>query len=169
MAKAAFKWLIVANAIIGFAESGWAQDTGPGKAEPKSTTSFGSRWTGDIDVGEREYSSSCAACHGADGKGNGPVTAELKVPPPDLTVLARKNDGVFPFNYVYEIIDGRKTVRVHGTRDMPIWGDRYMPEPSRTIIPRASENLLAYLYDPETIVRMRILAVIDYLNRIQEK
>ena len=94
MAKAAFKWLIVANAIIGFAESGWAQDTGPGKAEPKSTTSFGSRWTGDIDVGEREYSSSCAACHGADGKGNGPVTAELKVPPPDLTVLARKRWGV---------------------------------------------------------------------------
>jgi hypothetical protein len=91
------------------------------------------------------------------------------VPPPDLTVLAKKNNGVFPFNSVYEIIDGRKTVVAHGTRDMPIWGDRYAPEPTRALIPRPSENILSLFYDPETVVRMRILAVIDYLNRIQEK
>jgi hypothetical protein len=169
MAKAAFKWLIVANAIIGFAEPGWAQDTDAGKAEPKSTMSFGSRWTGDIDVGEREYSYSCAVCHGADGKGKGPLSVELKSIPADLTVLAKKNDGVFPFNSAYEIIDGRRTVIAHGTRDMPIWGDRYMPDPSRAIIPRPSENILSLFYDPEGLVQMRILAVIDYLNRIQEK
>jgi hypothetical protein len=93
----------------------------------------------------------------------------LKVPPPNLTVLAKKNKGVLPFSAVYEIIDGRKTVMAHGTRDMPIWGDRYVPEPSKALIPRPSENILNLFLDPETVVRMRILAVIDYLNRIQEK
>jgi mono/diheme cytochrome c family protein len=122
-----------------------------------------------LDPGKAEYHSSCASCHGIDGKGNGPVSADLKVPPSDLTVLARKNNGVFPFYSVYEIIDGRKAVIAHGTRDMPIWGDRYAPEPTKGLIPRPSENILSLFYDPEAIVRMRILAVIDYLNRIQEK
>ncbi len=123
----------------------------------------------ELDPGKAEYQSSCGPCHGSDGKGNGPVSIELKVPPPDLTVLAKKNNGVLPFNSVYEIIDGRKTVIAHGTRDMPIWGDWYAPEPNRALIPRPSENAYSMVYDPELIVRMRILAVIDYLNRIQEK
>ena len=98
-----------------------------------------------FDRGKAEYQSSCAPCHGKDGKGNGPVSAGLKVPPPDLTVLAKKNNGVFPFNSVYEIIDGRKSVIAHGTRDMPIWGDRYMPEPNRVLIPRPSRTSLAFM------------------------
>jgi hypothetical protein len=60
----------------------------------------------EFDPGKSEYQPSCATWHGKDGKGNGPVGAELKVPPPDLTVLAKKNNGVFPFNSVYELIDG---------------------------------------------------------------
>jgi mono/diheme cytochrome c family protein len=130
--------------------------------------SGGQTVAGVLDRGKAEYHSSCAPCHGSDGKGTGPVSAGLKVPPPDLTVLAKKNNGVFPFNSVSEIIDGRKTIIAHGTRDMPIWGDRYTPEPSKALIPRPSENILGF-YDPETVVQMRILAVIDYLNRIQEK
>ena len=122
-----------------------------------------------LDPGKAEYHSSCAPCHGSDGKGAGPISAMLKVPPPNLTVLAKKNKGVLPFSAVYEIIDGRKTVMAHGTRDMPIWGDRYAPEPSKALIPRPSENILSLFYDPEAVVRMRIFAVIDYLNRIQEK
>jgi mono/diheme cytochrome c family protein len=134
------------------------------------TIVFGDQTVAEVlDHGKAEYHSSCAPCHGSDGTGTGPVSAGLKVPPPDLTVLAKKNNGVFPFNSVYEIIDGRKTVVAHGTRDMPIWGDRYAPEPTRALIPRPSENILSLFYDPETVVRMRILAVIDYLNRIQEK
>lgn len=122
-----------------------------------------------LDPGKAEYHSSCASCHGIDGKGNGPVSADLKVPRSDLTVLAKKNNGVFPFNSVNDIIDGRKAVIAHGTRDMPIWGDRYAPEPTKALVPRPSENILSLFYDPEAIVRMRILTVIDYLNRIQEK
>jgi hypothetical protein len=59
--------------------------------------------------------------------------------------------------------------KAHGTRDMPFWGDRYAPEPSKALIPRPSENVLSRFLDPEALMRMRILAVIDYLNRLQEK
>jgi mono/diheme cytochrome c family protein len=123
--------------------------------------------TQDFDAGKYEYQIGCAACHGVDGKGMGPVGALFGKPPANLTVLAKKNNGVFPFNYVYEVIDGRQVVLAHGTRDMPIWGNRYTPSPNRAASP--TEGFVNPSYDPETIVRMRILAVMDYLNRIQEK
>ncbi len=123
----------------------------------------------ESDVGKFEYQMGCAACHGADGKGMGPVAARFGVPPPDLTVLAKKNGGVFPFNSVYEVIDGRQVVIAHGTRDMPIWGDRFTPSPNRAASPNAADSFVSPSFDPEIIVRTRILAVIDYLNRIQEK
>ena len=64
----------------------------------------------DNDPGKSEFTSSCATCHGVDGEGKGPLSSQLKVPPADLTVLAKKNNGVFPFEAVYEIIDGQKEV-----------------------------------------------------------
>lgn len=82
-------------------------------------------WAQDFDAGKYEYQTGCAPCHGTDGKGAGPVSSRFRVSPPDLTILAKKNNGVFPLNVVYEIIDGRKALLAHGTRDMPIWGDRY--------------------------------------------
>jgi mono/diheme cytochrome c family protein len=86
----------------------------------------------DFDAGKSEYQSSCETCHGEDGKGKGPLSAQLKVPPADLTVLAKKNNGVFPVMSVYEVIDGRQAIPGHGTRDMPIWGNRYTVEQSQT-------------------------------------
>ncbi len=126
-------------------------------------------WAQEFDAGKFEYQMGCAACHGADGKGMGPVAALFGVPPPDLTVLAKKNSGVFPFNSIYEVIDGRQVVIAHGTRDMPIWGDRFTPSPNRAASPNAADRFVSPSFDPEIIVRTRILAVIDYLNRIQEK
>jgi mono/diheme cytochrome c family protein len=104
----------------------------------------------NLDVGKAEYRSSCAACHGIDAKGDGPVAQQLKTRPPDLTVLARNNDGVFPYEKVYETIDGRHMARSHGTRAMPVWGYRIGPTH-------------AYRY------RNRMFAVVDYLKSIQEK
>lgn len=53
-------------------------------------------WAQNIDVGEMEYLSSCAPCHGRNANGKGPLADQLKVPPSDLTQLAKKNGGAFP-------------------------------------------------------------------------
>ena len=64
----------------------------------------------------------CATCHGPDGKGAGPVAPALKVAPPDLTVLSRRQNGVFPAVEVETIITGPVAVAAHGSDEMPIWG-----------------------------------------------
>src|ERR1035437_3577167 len=48
----------------------------------------------------------CAACHGSDGKGGGPVAPALKAKVPDLTVLAKNNGGKFPTARVRQFISG---------------------------------------------------------------
>jgi hypothetical protein len=58
-----------------------------------------------------------------DGRGNGPVSPHLKLKPPDLTLLAKKNKGIYPLDDVMAAIDGRRLVRAHGDRDMPVWGE----------------------------------------------
>jgi hypothetical protein len=62
-----------------------------------------------------------------DDKGKGPVSEQLKVPPSDLTALARDNNGLFPTNAVYEVIYGSETISAHDIREMPIWGERFNP------------------------------------------
>ncbi len=124
----------------------------------------------DLDIGKAEFQSLCASCHGADGKGKGPVSEQLKISPADLTILAKNNNGVFPTNAVYETIYGSKTIAAHGTREMPIWGERFNPIMNLPHIVDPTYDAL----DPsresrEVVVRTRILAVIDYLNRIQQK
>jgi hypothetical protein len=92
----------------------------------------------------------------------------LKTRTSDLTVLAKKNNGVFPLNSVHRIIDGRDSIASHGTREMPVWGYRFTP-PKHYNLKLADD----YIYSPpgsaEAVIQGRILAVIDYLNRIQEK
>jgi len=120
------------------------------------------------DLGRAEYLSSCAACHGADGKGNGSIASQLVKQPSDLTILAKQNGGVFPVETVYRIIDGREGVAAHGSRDMPIWGYRFVP-PSFYDQKLQDDFILALPSSPEGVVHTRILAVIDYLNRIQQR
>ena len=67
----------------------------------------------------REY---CAVCHGRAGKGDGPAAAALKIPPSDLTTLARRNGGKFPTAAVGVTIKGEQTVAAHGNTEMPVWG-----------------------------------------------
>lgn len=64
----------------------------------------------------------CAACHGADAKGGGPMAAALKTKVPDLTVLAKNNGGTFPSEQVRGQILGDEIALSHGSRDMPVWG-----------------------------------------------
>lgn len=111
------------------------------------------------DFGKREYDSNCAVCHGKSGKGDGPYADLLRKSAPDLTTMAKRNGGVFPVAVAYEVIEGAGVG--HGTRDMPIWGYDY------TV--KAGEIYMDVPYEPQAYVRMRILALVEYLNRLQVK
>jgi mono/diheme cytochrome c family protein len=119
----------------------------------------------DLDVGAFEYKSSCATCHGVSGKGDGPMSARLKERPTDLTRLARDNGGVFPAQHLYEVVDGRKEIAAHGSREMPVWGTHYLEEASFQYRYTEAMGPVAY----EALVRARIMALVDYLNRLQVK
>jgi len=60
-----------------------------------------------IEFGKEEYVRSCASCHGATGKGDGPAAKSLIKPPADLTRLSEANNGVFPISRIFAAIDGR--------------------------------------------------------------
>jgi hypothetical protein len=62
---------------------------------------------------------------------------------------------------VTRVIDGRELIKIHGSRDMPIWGTRYSIN--------AAEHYVDVPYDQEAYVRSRILILIDYLYRVQQK
>lgn len=113
------------------------------------------------DLGKREYDGNCAVCHGQKGSGDGPYTGLLDTRTPDLTTLSKRNNGVFPFVRVYELIDGTQVVKPHGTRDMPIWGTKYNA--------KAAEDDMHLPYNPEIYVRVRILALTEYIYRLQAK
>jgi mono/diheme cytochrome c family protein len=116
----------------------------------------------DIGVWKDEYVRYCASCHGLTGKGDGPVAAILKTPPTDLSRLSAANNGVFPVTRVYEIIDGRANVTAHGSRDMPVWGNMYRSQLTYPGSPVTPENM-------ESLIRVRILGLIEYLQTLQGK
>jgi len=69
------------------------------------------------------YVAYCAVCHGVDGSGAGPATPALKALPTDLTLLSRKNGGVFPWAHVKSVLKFGVETPAHGSPDMPVWGD----------------------------------------------
>jgi mono/diheme cytochrome c family protein len=73
--------------------------------------------------GRELFRSYCSTCHGREGKGDGPVAQSLKRPPPDLTTIARRNGGDFPFEAIVLLVSGEDPpVGAHGSREMPVWG-----------------------------------------------
>ncbi|MBK5204860.1 MAG: hypothetical protein JJD98_05450 [Polaromonas sp.] len=110
------------------------------------------------DLGKGEFEASCASCHGTSGKGNGALASFLTRSPPDLTLLAKNNQGVFPMSRLYAVIEG-ENVPSHGSRDMPIWGRAYRI--------MDAEYYVDTPYDAVALVRSRILSLLEYINRIQ--
>lgn len=115
-----------------------------------------------MGIGEFEYKNSCVQCHGADGKGDGPVAQYLRDKPADLTVLKKNNGGVFPVDQLYKTIDGSSSTQagVHG-RDMPLWGERY-----RARLKADPDNYYSSA-DAAEYAGSRILALIEYLSKLQ--
>jgi mono/diheme cytochrome c family protein len=113
-----------------------------------------------VALGAEDFETYCASCHGESGVGDGPVAEYLALEPADLTKLSRKNGGPFPRERVAAIIDGREAVKVHGPRDMPVWGDWFNAEAEAPGL-RAQER--------ELVVQARIDALVSYIETIQER
>ena len=106
------------------------------------------------DMGSEYFQRWCASCHGDNGLGRGPTAGALKVRPADLTQIAARRDGKFPAGEIARFIDGRFEIEAHGTREMPVWGQRFgerIPEPGVS----------------DSIVRGRVLVLVEYLKSIQ--
>lgn len=112
------------------------------------------------DIGKQEYDAKCAVCHGTGGKGDGPMAGQLRTPPSDLTGLAKRNQGVVPVARMFEVIEGTN-IPAHGTREMPVWGREFRIEDAQYYKEARGS------YDAAVLVRGRILALVDYINRIQ--
>lgn len=96
--------------------------------------------------GRDSFESYCAACHGRGGQGDGIVARELRTRPADLTVLARRNRGVFPRDALRDFITGTgRTVAAHGTTEMPIWGPLFRAFESDARTRERIENLVSYV------------------------
>jgi len=96
--------------ILTLASLAWGQDASP-EAPSIHTVN-----------GAEIFRNYCAACHGLDGRGNGPVAPALKHKVPDLTRISKRAGGKFSSVRVRDIIEGTETLSGHGSRDMPIWG-----------------------------------------------
>lgn len=102
--------------------------------------------------GAKMFKRYCAVCHGAGGRGDGPVAAALKQAPPDLTTLAKRHDGKFPDDFVTNVLRNGVKAPAHGDVKMPVWGPLF----SRTDS------------DP-VVVDMRISNLTSYVKSLQVK
>jgi mono/diheme cytochrome c family protein len=113
---------------------------------------------GTVHAGDRAgqslYLRYCAACHGRDARGDGPVAPALGEKPTDLTQIAAAHGGTFPLKDVVEAIDGTRTVRAHGVSEMPVWGEVFGAEsgtPGQRLAARRTVTLIAeYLRSVQT-------------------
>jgi mono/diheme cytochrome c family protein len=115
----------------------------------------------DMPTVEQDFQFHCAACHGGDGKGDGPVARVLKIEPPDLTRIAERNGGVFPEAVVFGTISGLEMPVSHGTREMPVWGDVFIGE---TI---AGSTSIEEAQEATAEVTDRIKRLVKYIETIQ--
>lgn len=115
----------------------------------------------DEVIGKVIYDNHCSVCHGESGAGDGLVAELFDQKPKNLTTLAKLNNGVFPFESVYQAIDGRRELRGHGFSRMPIWGDFFMEQ--------ALADRGHHPRDARTMAEGRILAVVYYLQTLQKE
>lgn len=106
-----------------------------------------------VPSGKSMFKQYCASCHGADAKGRGPATPTLNTRVPDLTTLAKRHDGKFPYDYVESVLRFGPGYVAHGSPEMPVWGP-----------------IFQYLENyNEAAVRQRIRNLCEYIESLQEK
>lgn len=111
-----------------------------------------------VSEGKRSFERLCASCHGRDGRGDATGTGAAEGPPPallDLTRIAERRGGRFDRVEIAEWIEGRKLPPSHGTRTMPIWGERLSSEFERYA---EGDELIGATLDP-------VMAYLELLQR----
>lgn len=106
--------------------------------------------------GRTVYVEYCAACHGIEGRGDGPSSDGLATKPADLTRIAARRDGVWPMLEVMSIVDGY-TGLTNPRENMPVIAD-IIAGPMVDFDP--GNGLI-------TQVPARLIAVVEYLESIQ--
>jgi mono/diheme cytochrome c family protein len=106
----------------------------------------------DSIQGPALYKAYCAACHGTELKGNGPMAYSFRTKVPDLTQIETRNGGTFPLSRVRRIISGEEILpSAHGTRDMPVWGPIFSQVAWDTDLGRVRvDNLARYIQEKQT-------------------
>ena len=99
--------------------------------------------------GPELYRAYCASCHGAGAKGDGVMTASLKVKPSDLTRITARNGRTFPLMRIESIISGETLPAAgHGSSQMPVWGPIFSHVERDQDLGRVRiDNLARYLRD----------------------
>jgi mono/diheme cytochrome c family protein len=124
-----------------------------GAAQKKAPETAPERQVLDSFKGPELFKAYCATCHGRDAKGGGPMAASLRIAPTDLTRIAARNGGTFPFLQVQRIISGeQQPPSTHGTREMPVWGP-----------------IFSEVSWDQDLGRVRIYSLAMYLEAIQVK
>lgn len=103
-------------------------------------------------TGKHDFEQLCAPCHGIDGTGK--VRDLVEANPPDLTDLSLSNNGKFPFDKVYRIVDGRQMLNSHKRFAMPFWGIYLQKQGT---------------HESEAAVKQRITEIVRYVEIIQKK
>jgi mono/diheme cytochrome c family protein len=124
-----------------------------------------------IAQGKVLYGEYCASCHGAGGTGDGADGATLTPKPTDLTQIAKRNGGKFPFYEVMLQISGRTptdqdqdaslpgSVSAHAGMKMPSWGRIFAQQ-------ELSEGTSL---DLQLQTTGKIMLITEYLQSIQAK
>jgi len=105
--------------------------------------------------GSEMYSVYCAVCHGTTGQGNGPAASVFTKPPTNLTMLARNNNGKYPAQHVYAVLEFGTPVPAHGNIQMPVWNTLF--------------RSLNFSEDSEGATKLRIKNLVEYIQSIQAK
>ena len=108
--------------------------------------------------GKVTYRIYCSNCHGESGHGDGNLAELLSVKPSDLTAIARENGGRFPTELITQLVDGRETVKGHGLKEMPVWGDAFQ----KSLQPSWTEET------DDQRARRKIDEVVAFVESIQE-
>ncbi len=130
-----------------------ACQTAPTPQSEETTTAVDTVFN-PAERGQELFTEYCQSCHGAEGRGNGPLAELLKIPPPDLTLITERANGVFPVDMLATYIDGRGGVESHGTRNMPVWGNIWTDTEGGA--------------DADQAVAEQISELIEFIRSIQE-